>query len=90
MGLDMTVMIESEQTTNSKGQIEWKTTMIGNLRNCWEMLESLGIENCTTKAFSGDELNEIVESLENENEKEFIKEEVKFEDDKTYLIHVWY
>lgn len=94
MGLDLTVMVEGDIHRNDKDQLEWTTTMIANLRNCWEYMNALGLENCTTRAFSGKELNDALAGLEDNPEDlceaQRIRDTVTFEDDKTYLLHAWY
>lgn len=94
MGLDLTVRQQKDFRKNENGQNEWTTVELANLRNCWNFLDSLGLENCTTGNFEGKQLNDFladfVESAELENEKEFINSQIEFVDNEFYEIHAWY
>lgn len=70
MGLDLTVRVQSNFTTNEKGQDTWTVTCIGNLRNCWKVMEELQnyaeLENCTTVTVYGKHFHKILEDIKNE------------------------
>lgn len=90
MGLDLTVRITKDFKTNENGQTQWTVVELANLRNCWDFADMLDIDNCSTKAFDGSQLNEFLEDLENEVEKQHINKLIKFENEETYDIHCWY
>lgn len=70
MGLDLTIRTQSNFTTNEKGQDTWTVTCIGNLRNCWEILEEIQnyteLNNCTTVSIYGKHFHKILEDLKEE------------------------
>lgn len=85
MGLDLTIRTESEITTNDKGQNTWVVTQIGNLRNCWKILEEVQnyteLANCTTATIYGKHFHKILEDLKEElpelNNKADLEYEIK-------------
>lgn len=89
MGLDLSVRVTKDFTTNKEGNRQWTVVELANLRNCWEFLEMLEMENCSTASFDGEFLNGLLECM-SEEEQEKINELVKFDDDETYDIHCWY
>ena len=67
MGLDLTIMTQTNFTTNEKGQDTWTATCIGNLRNCWNIMEEIQnyteLVNCTTVSIEGRHFHKILEDL---------------------------
>lgn len=70
MGLDLTIRTQTNFTTNEKGQDTWTVTCIGNLRNCWKVLEEMQnyteLNNCTTVSLYGKHFHKILEDLKEE------------------------
>ena len=70
MGLDLTIRTQTNFTTNEKGQDTWTVTCIGNLRNCWNILEEMQnyseLQNCTTVSLEGRHFHKILEDLTDE------------------------
>lgn len=95
MGLDLTISEQKNFRINEKGNSTWEVEQLCNLRNCWELLEILGIENCSTKSFYEKDLFSFIQDIEDENETKFILEKLKSvgitgKDDRTFEIHAWY
>jgi hypothetical protein len=87
MGLDLTIRTQTNFTTNEKGQDTWTVTCIGNLRNCWNILEEMQnyseIQNCTTVSLEGRHFHKILEDLKeelpelNDNKKADLEYEIR-------------
>ena len=95
MGLDLLIREQKNFRTNEKGNTVWEVEQLCNLRNCWNLLESLGLENCSTKSFYEKDLFSFIQDIEDENETRFILEELESvgitgKNDRTFEIHVWY
>ena len=95
MGLDLTIREQKNFKINEKGHAVWEVEQLCNLRNCWNLVENLGLENCSTKSFDEEELFELIEDIEDENETKFIREELENagitgKDDRTFEIHAWW
>ena len=105
MSLDLTIRTQSNFTTNDKGQDCWTVTIIGNLRNCWNVLEEIQnyaeLHNCTTVTIYGKHFYKILEDLKTsghaipEYEIELLEnliKENKIEDNdmECYEVHAWF
>ena len=70
MGLDLTIRTQTNFTTDDKGRDCWTTTIIGNLRNCWNIMEEIQnyteLMNCTTVSIEGRHFHKILEDLKEE------------------------
>lgn len=105
MGLDMTVQIQHNFSKDEKGRNTWQVTQLANLHNCWNILDHLGIENCTTQTVYGKHfyniLDELKEDMGGQDEMEykaeinkleqFIKENnVQNDESQDYQVHAWF
>lgn len=94
MGLDLTITVVKSNGQDERGNFQYIHTTVGNLRNCWNILEELDIENCTTKGVSVEELEQLLDSDISEGEEETLREvieEIKQYGDVEYVdVHCWY
>lgn len=94
MGLDLTVSVVKSNGQDERGNFQYIHTTVGNLRNCWNILEELNIENCTTKGVELEELEQLLDSDISENEVETLQDvikEIKQYDNVEYIdVHCWY
>lgn len=85
MGLDLTIRKQHNFTKDEKGRNTWTVTELGNLRNCWNVLEEIqnyeDLNNCTTVTLYGNHFHEILENMKNdvENIAEHQQEKYKSE-----------
>lgn len=83
MGLDLIIREKSNFKTDEKGRNTYVTTELGNLRNCWNVLDCLnwkldnGFENCGTHYFSEGTFFKILKSFKEEVETKENEEQVK-------------
>lgn len=83
MGLDLTIREKSDFRLDEKGRNVYTTTELANLRNCWNVLDSLnwkldnGFENCGTHYFYEDTFFKILEAFRDEIRTEENEEQVK-------------
>ena len=74
MGLDLIVREKSDFRLDEKGRNVYTTTELANLRNCWNVLDSLnwkldnGFENCGTHYFYEGTFFKILKSFKEEVE----------------------
>ena len=93
MGLDLTIRIQHNFTTDEKGRNTWQVTELANLRNCWNILEEIqnyeDLNNCTTVSLHGEHFHEILQemrdNLETINENEKWKYESEIEDLQDFI-----
>ena len=83
MGLDLIIREKSDFRTDDKGREVYTTTQLANLRNCWQILDSLnwnldnGFENCGTHYFYESTFFKILHSFQEEIKTEENEEQVK-------------
>lgn len=83
MGLDLIIREKSDFRLDEKGRNVYTTTELMNLRNCWNVLDSLnwkldnGFENCGTHYFYEGTFFKILEAFRDEIRTEDNEEQVK-------------
>ena len=89
MGLDLTIRHQDNFKTDEKGRTTFTVTVLGNLRNCYEVLEKFsnrlesGFPNCATYSFHEGTFHAILKELKEElldyEEGEFGRETLEYE-----------
>lgn len=95
MGLDLYIMKEGKAKQNKKGQWYWKVTKICSMRNVWGFLEQLYLENCKIESKSGLQLWEAAHSIENDEERRIVLDNIKEaniknSDEEFYNVEGWW
>lgn len=72
MGLDLTILVQSDFDTDEQERNTYKVTQLCNLRNCHAILNQLsnrldgGFANCATYTFYGETFHEILKDFQTE------------------------
>lgn len=95
MGLDLYIRKQGKIKTNKKGQYYWTITELASLRNCWEFLDILSVENCETIEISGSTLFNCAKDISKENERSYVLDElddagIKNSSDEYYQVKAWW
>ena len=75
MGLDLTILVQSNFGIDEQGRNTYKVTQLANLGNCYAILGQLsnrldgGFANCATYTFYGETFHEILTELQEELEE---------------------
>lgn len=78
MGLDLTIMEETNFKTDEKGRQTWVTTVLCDMRSVHNFLDSLnweiesGIDCCADYTFTGEQLWKCANEITDEKEKEYV------------------
>ena len=93
MGLDLYVRKYGKIKTNKKGQYYWTVTELLRLRNTWEYLDLLELENCKTEEYDGEVLWDEALHIQNETERNYVLDELKnakIKRNDYYRVHAWW
>lgn len=91
MSLDIDIYLQKNYRKNNKNRLEYTIEHLINIRNDWDLLGLLEIQNCTSREFEGASILELYKNSGNENLKEFIENfNIKDNSEQIYEFKIWY